>query len=193
LTTVLVPLGAIYELTNQREDTYDSVEVAVRQPLKGRYEWMVSYTRSRALSNAVLEHSIDQPVVVADNSGPLPWDAPNRLLSWGYLPTWWKNWAVSYLLDSHSGFPFSVQDQYGQLVGIVDDHRLKQFFELNLFVERQLVLRGYRLAVRSGFNNITGHFNPNIVDNVVGGPTYLREYGGQSRALNFQLRYLGRQ
>jgi hypothetical protein len=193
LPTVLVPLGAIYELTNQREDTYDSVEVAVRQPLKGRYEWMVSYTRSRALSNAVLEHSIDQPVVVADNSGPLPWDAPNRLLSWGYLPTWWKNWAVSYLLDSHSGFPFSVQDQYGQLVGIVDDHRLKQFFELNLFVERQLVLRGYRLAVRSGFNNITGHFNPNIVDNVVGGPTYLREYGGQSRALNFQLRYLGRQ
>jgi carboxypeptidase family protein len=193
LPTVLVPLGAIYELTNQREDTYDSVEVAVRQPLKGRFEWMVSYTRSRALSNAVLDHSIDQPLVIADNSGPLPWDVPNRLLSWGYLPTWWKNWAVAYLLDSHSGFPFSVQDQYGQLVGVVDDHRFKQFFELNVFVERQLILRSYRLAVRAGFNNITGHFNPNVIDNVVGGPTYLREYGGQSRSLNFQVRYLGRQ
>ncbi len=97
----------------------------VRQPLKGRYEWMLSYTRSRAISNAVLEHSIDQPLTVSDNSGALPWDAPNRLLSSGYLPTFWKNWAIAYLLDWHSGFPFSVQDQYGQLVGPVDDYRFK--------------------------------------------------------------------
>ena len=186
-------LAAVYALTNQRDDRYDSVEVAIRQPLKGRYEWMLSYTRSRALSNAVLEHSVDQPLTVSDNNGALPWDAPNRLLSWGYLPTWWKNWAIAYLLDWHTGFPFSVQDQFGQLVGAVDDHRFRQFFELNFFVERQLVLRGYRLALRGGFNNITGHSNPNVVDNVVGGPTYLQEYGGQSRALNFRLRYLGRQ
>ena len=191
-TGVPIPLAAVYDLTNQRVDTYDSAEVSIRQPLKGRYEWMVSYTRGRAISNAVVDRSIDQPLVVTDNSGPLPWDAPNRLLSWGYLPTWWKNWAIAYLLDWHSGFPFSVQDQYGQLVGVVDDHRFRQFFELNFFAERQLTVRGYRLALRGGFNNITGHFNPNIVDNVVGGPTYLQESGGQSRALNFRVRFLGR-
>ena len=181
-----------YELSNDRQDKYDSFEIALRQPLKGRYDWMVSYTRSRAVSNAVIERSIDQPLMIGMDTGPLPWNAPNRLLSWGYLPTWRKNWAVAYLLDWHNGFPFSVQDQYGRLVGNVDDHHFNQFFELNLFIERQITVRGYRLAVRAGFNNITGHQNSNVVENVVGSPTYLSQFGGQSRALNLRLRFLGR-
>jgi Carboxypeptidase regulatory-like domain len=185
-------ITADYVLSNQREDHYDSVEFAVRQPLKGRFEWMVSYTRSSATSNAVLDRSVDQPLMLANDSGPLPWNAPNRLLSWGYVPLWRKNWALAYMLDWHSGLPFSVQDQYGQLVGTVDDYRFVTFFELNLFVERQLVVRGYRLAVRFGLNNITGHQNSNQVENVVGGPNFLYEYGGQSRAVDFRLRYLGK-
>jgi hypothetical protein len=187
------PLTADYTLTNQRQDHYDAVEISLHQPIKGRFEWMASYTHSRAVSNAIIEQTIDQPLSVSSNSGPLPWDAPNRLLTWGYLPAWGRSWAVAYMLDWHSGLPFSIQDPYGQLVGTADDHRFRQFFELNLFLERQLSLRGYRMAVRAGFNNVTGHFNPNVVDNVLGGPTYLREYGGQARALNFRLRYLGRQ
>jgi hypothetical protein len=186
-------LGAVYVLTNQRVDTYAAVEASARQRLKSGFEWMVSYTRSRALSNAVLERSVDEPLVVANDTGALPWDAPNRWLGWGYLPTWWKKWAIAYLVDWHSGFPFSVQDQFGGLVGPVDDHRLPQFFELNFFVEHELVVRTYRLAVRAGFNNITGHFNPTVVENIVNSPTYLGESGGQSRALNFQVRLLGRQ
>ena len=185
------PLTIDYTLTNQRQDQYDSAEITLRQPLKGRFEWMVSYTRSRAASNAVIERTIDQPLSISLDSGPLPWNAPNRLLSWGYLPAWGRSWAIAYLLDWHSGLPFSIQDPYGQLVGTVDDHRFRQFFELNLFIERQLSVRGYRVALRGGFNNITGHSNPNVVDNVVGGPTYLQQYGGQARALNFRLRFLG--
>ena len=185
------PLTADYVLTNHRRDQYDSVEIAIRQPLKGRFEWMVSYTRSRALSNAVMERTVDQPLSVTANTGPLPWDAPNRLLSWGYIPAFGRSWAIAYLLDWHTGLPFSIQDQYGQLMGTADDHRFRQFFELNLFLERKLSIRGYRLAVRGGFNNITRHFNPNVVDNVLGGPTFLREYGGQARSLNFRLRFLG--
>jgi hypothetical protein len=185
------PLTADYLLTNQRQDHYGSVEIALQQPLKGRFEWMVSYTRSAAMSNAVIERTIDQPLGVAENSGPLPWDAPNRFLSWGYLPAWGRSWAIAYMLDWHTGLPFSIQDPYGQLVGTADDHRFRQFFELNLFIERQLSVNGYRVAVRAGFNNITGHSNPNIVDNVLGSPTFLSEYGGQARALNFRLRFLG--
>jgi hypothetical protein len=95
------------------------------------------------------------------------------------------------MLDWHTGLPFSIQDPYGQLVGGVDDRRFPQFFELNLVLERILSYRGYRVALRAGFNNITGHFNPTLVDNVLGGATYLLEYGGQARTLNFQLRFLG--
>jgi hypothetical protein len=186
-------ITATYELNNNRQDKYDSVEISVRQPLKGRFEWMFSYTRSRALSTGVFERSIDQPLTVANDAGSLPWDAPNRVVSWGYLPAWRKNWALAYLLDWHTGFPFSVQDQYGQLIGSAGGYRFVQFFELNLFVERQIVARGYVLALRGGFNNITGHQNANVVDNVVGGPTFLHQYGGQARALNFRLRFLGKQ
>ena len=51
-----------------------------------------------------------------NDTGPLPWDAPNRLLSWGYLPAWSKNWSVGYMLDWHTGLPFSIEDDYGPLV-----------------------------------------------------------------------------
>jgi hypothetical protein len=61
------------------------------------------------------------------------------------------------MLDWHSGLPFSIQDPYGQLAGSVDGHRFRQFFELNLFLERQLSVRGFRVAFRVGFNNITAH------------------------------------
>ena len=166
------PVTAVYALSNDRQDKYDSAEFSIRQPLRGRFEWMFSYTRSRALSNAVLDRTIDQPLAVTNDTGPLPWDTPNRVVNWGYLPLFWKNWALAYLLDWHTGFPFSVQDQYGQLVGSADNHRFAQFFELNLFAERQLTVRGYVVAVRGGFNNITGHLNPITVDNVVGGPDF---------------------
>lgn len=185
------PVTADYIMTNERQDQYDSVETSLRQSLRGRFEWMVSYTWSRAQSNAVIEQTVDQPLSVSANTGPLPWDAPNRLLSWGYLPAWSKSWAFAYMLDWRTGLPFSIQDADGQLVGAVDSRRFPQFFELNLVLERILSYRGYRAAVRVGFNNITGHFNPTIVDNVLGAATYLGEYGGQPRALNFQLRLLG--
>jgi hypothetical protein len=179
-----------YVLTNQRQDQYDSVEVSLSQPLKGRFQWMVSYTRSRAESNAVIERSVDQPLSVSADTGPLPWDAPNRLLSWGYLPAWKRDWSFAYVLDWHTGLPFSIQNPYGQVVGTVDERRFPTYFELNVFVERILSLRGHLLALRAGLNNITGHFNPTTVDNVLTGATYLREYNGQPRSLNFQVRLL---
>lgn len=184
------PIVANYVLTNQRQDHYESAEISFGQPLNGRFQWIVSYTRSRAESNAVIDRSVDQPLTVASDTGPLPWDAPNRLLSWGYLPTWNKNWAVGYMLDWHTGLPFSAVDDYGQLVGTVDAQRFPTFFELNVFLERLLTVRGYRFAVRGGLNNITAHFNPTIVNNVTGTPLYLSEYNGQPRALNFALRLL---
>jgi hypothetical protein len=186
------PITADYLLTNQRQDQYESAEISVGQPLNGRFQWMLSYTRSRAESNAVIQRSVDQPLGVASDTGPLPWDAPNRLLSWGYLPAWSKNWSVGYMLDWHAGLPFSIQDDFGQLVGSVDGKRFPEFFELNWFLERILSVRGYRLGLRGGINNITGHFNPTLVNNVVGSPTYLSEYNGQPRSLNFQVRLIDR-
>ncbi len=47
--------AGLYQLTNLRRDNYDSVAVSVHQTLTGQYEWMASYTHSRALSNGVID------------------------------------------------------------------------------------------------------------------------------------------
>ena len=182
----------LYVLSNGRRDSFHSIETAVQQTLDSEHEWMASYTRSSARSNAVVDRNIDDPLLVGNNQGPLPWDAPNRLVSWGFLPTRWKNWSIAYLGEWRSGFPFSIQDPAGNVLGSVDDHRFPTFFELNLFAERRMTIRGYRIGIRGGFINITGHNNPNVVNNVAGSPDFYKMYGGQRRALNFRIRFFGK-
>lgn len=184
---------AIYGLSTRRADRYTAIEVTLRQPIRQRYEWMFSYTRSKARSNAVIDQSVDEPLLIDDNAGALPWDTPNRWLSWAYLPTPWKKWAVAYLAEYRTGFPFSIQDANGQLVGSVNQMRYPAFFELNLHLERTVGFRGQWWAVRAGFINITNHKNPNVVNNVIGSPNFLYAYGGQSRAFNVRIRWLGKQ
>jgi hypothetical protein len=184
---------AIYRLSSQRRDRYNALEITLRQPIRQKYEWMFSYSRSRARSNAVVDQSIDEPLLIEDNAGALPWDTPNRFLSWGYLPTPFEKWSVAYLAEYRSGFPFSVQDTNGQVVGAVNQLRYPAFFELNLHLERRVAFHGHWWAVRGGFNNITNHKNPNVVNNVVGSPEFLRMFGGQSRAFNVRVRWLGKQ
>lgn len=182
----------IFELTNGRSDWYDSVEFTVRQNFHKEYEWLASYTRSRARSTSVIDLATDDPTVVQNDAGRMPWDTPNRLLSWGYLPTFWKNWAVAYLADYHTGFPFSLQNTAGYIVGGVNSSRYPDFFELNLHIEKRFRFHGQMWAGRAGYNNITNHQNPNVVNNIIGSPQYLQFYGGQGRALVFRLRWLGK-
>ena len=52
---------------------------------------------SSARSNAVLPLSVEQTASFSNNEGPMPWDAPNRLMGWFYLPTPWRRWAVAGL------------------------------------------------------------------------------------------------
>ncbi|HZT30647.1 MAG TPA: hypothetical protein VFA33_12220 [Bryobacteraceae bacterium] len=184
--------GAIYTLANFRRDVYDSAEISARQSFGDRYEWMASYTRSRALSNAVVDMSVDQPLLIADNVGRMSWDTPNRFLSWAYLPTPRKNWAIAYLLEARDGFPFSVQQPDGQVVGAVNSHRLPFWFNLNLHLERRFRWRGYRFAIRGGFNNITDHNNATLANNIIGSPQYLTYFGSEGRHLVFLLRWLGK-
>ncbi len=185
-------LDAVYRLRNARRDVHDSVQINVRQTFRRQYEWLASYTRSRALSNAVVDITAEQPLIFATNVGRMPWDSPNRFLSWGYLPTWWDNWAVAYLLEARDGFPFSVYDSSGRIYGDVNSYRFPWFFELNLHLERRFSFRGYKWAFRFGFNNITNHKNPNTVNSDMGAPNFLNMYGGQGRSLNFRIRWLGK-
>ncbi len=183
---------AIYGLTNDRRDKYDSFRVTVRQAIRRKYEWLVSYTRSRALSNAVVDINIDDPILVDFNVGPMPWDSPHRVVSWGYLPTPFKKWAVAYLLEWRTGFPFSIVDDDGRVLGAVNQHRFPNFFELNLHLERRFAFRHHLWAFRMGCNNITNHSNPNVVNNNASSRHFMQFFGGADRSFNFRLRWLGR-
>ena len=187
-----LPFYSLLTLTNLRRDSYDSAELTVHKAFGKSYEFMASYTRSRASSNSVVNLSVNQAALVTNNFGPVAWDSPNRLLSWGYLPTFWKNWAIAYLLEARDGFPFSVQQIDGTIVGQPDSYRLPFYFSLDLHAERLFHLRGYRFALRGGFNNITGHNNPTTVENTIGSPTFLNYYGSQGRHFVFRLRWLGK-
>jgi hypothetical protein len=183
---------ATYRLENYRRDVYDSAGITVHQSLLKGYEWMASYVRSRALSNAVVDITIDQPLLISDNIGRLGWDAPNRFLSWGYLPSPWTNWAFAYLFETRTGFPYSIQSDAGQLIGAPNSYRFPTYINLNFHVEHIVRLRTYRFAVRGGFNNITGHQNPTTVENVVGSPHFLNYYGSEGRHFVVRLRWLGK-
>lgn len=185
-------VDALFDLTNFRRDMFDSYSLSVRHNIKRLYEWMASYTYSRALSNTVVDVSAEDPVMVADNLGRMPWDVPHRFLSWGYLPTPVKSWAVAYLVDTRTGFPFSTVSYDGRITGGVSSRRYPTFFEMNLHLERRFEFRGHRWAFRFGANNLTGRINPDSVNNIVESPKFLSFYGGNGRALQFRIRWLGK-
>lgn len=183
-----------FTLTNARHDQYDAAQVIVHQAVRGRYEWMASYTRSRTYSNEVLDPSLEQTLLLGpNNAGPLPWDAPNRFLSWGYLPTWWKNWAVAYLFEERTGFPFSIQHDSGQLIGAPDAYRYPEYFNLNLDLEWRFRLHKYRFGIRGGIDNLTNHRNPTVVNNTLESPNFLTFYGSEGRHYEARLRWLGKE
>ncbi len=188
--------GGVYTLTNLRHDSYDEAGVTIRHSFGDQYEWLVSYVRSSATSNAVLDVSVDQPLQVTNNLGPMPWDAPNRFLSWGYLPAPLKRfrekWAIGYLLDWRTGFPFSVINDAGEVAGGVDARRYPSNLVLNLAVERKFTFRGYRFAIRLGADNLTDHPNPTAVSNVIGSPTFGQFLGDEGRHYVVRLRLFGR-
>ena len=193
LTAYQPDIDIIYNLFNRRRDVYDSVEVAARQSIRGEYEWMASYTRSRALSNAVLNLGVDTTTQVSRNVGPMPWDAPDRFIGWGYFPTPWLNWAVASMLEMREGFPFSVQHDDGAVEGAVNSHRMPAIFALDVHLERRLRLGKYRIAVRGGITNITNHQNPTVVNNVIGAPQFLQYFGSPGRHTIFRVRWIGKE
>jgi hypothetical protein len=181
-----------YALTNLRQDNYDSFQITVRQSLAGQHEWMASYTRSSAQSNAVLDTNTLTPLQIVSSLVPMPWDTPNRFLAWAYLPLPFHNWSIAIMADARTGFPFSIQDQTGIINGRVDSFRYPFNFDLNLAIERMITLHGYRFALRGGVNNLTDTRNSTAVNNVIGSPEYLQFLGDEGRHFVVRIRFFGR-
>jgi hypothetical protein len=185
------PFSGRFELATERRDHYDALELTARRTFKGNHVVFASYTRSAARSTAVLNFSLDSPLFSAQAGGPLPWDSPNRLNSWGWLPLP-RKLTLAYWLDWRDGFPFSLVNQDQQLVGLPGSRRFPTYFSLNLHLERRFRALGFEWALRGGFDNITNHQNAFAVDNNVDSRHFLTFGAIQGRALTGRIRLLGR-
>ena len=184
-------LKTILELGNTRKDRYDALSVTARRMFKENYMLFASYTRSSARTNAVLDFSLDTPIFSPQQGGPLDWDAPHRLISWGWTPLV-KKFDLAYSVEWRSGYPFSVINQERQLVEEPNSRRFPAYFSLNLHAERRFRLLGFNLALRAGFNNITNRQNAAEVNNNINSPQFLRFSSIQGRTFNGRIRFLGR-
>ena len=186
-----------FVLQNTREDHYDALQVTLRRKFRETYSLMGSYTRSRARSNQALDFNVDNPILAAQQPGPYLWDSPNRFLSWGYLPFFplpiIHQLEVSYSMEARTGFPFNELDDQQELIGSPGTHRFPEYFSLNLQLEKRFHFLGYYLALRGGFDNITGRCNPYVVNNIIDpthpNPTFT---ACQGRAFTSRIRLLGR-
>jgi hypothetical protein len=185
------PPNGRFELRNDQRDRYKAVSFNLRRAFKNGYEVFVSYTRSSARSNAVFDFSLDRIVFTRQAAGPLSWDSPNRLISWGWLPLV-KGFDLAYLLEWRSGYPYSLFNEDQQLVGTANSSRFPSYFSLNLHAEKRFRFLGVNLALRAGFNNLTNRDNPSEINNNVDSPKFMTFGGVQNRAFVGRIRFLGR-
>lgn len=195
--------SVLYLLENQRTDRYDALELTARRTFGGQFEWAAGYTYSRARSNAVVDYSLENPIFAEQGPGSVAWDTPHRFLTWGWAPFptsalppglrfLFRNTNITYLMETRTGFPFSVVNEEGFLVGKPNERRLPSYFSINLHFERRFRFLHYMWAWRFGLYNLTNHGNPNVVNNNIDSPSFLSYERGQKRALNVRLRFLGR-
>jgi hypothetical protein len=184
---------ASFVLRSNRRNTYGYLEFNLLRTFKNKYPLYLSYARSSAHASAVIDYSVDNPIFGSQNGGPLDWDTPNRLISWAYLPApFTRKFTITYFLEWHSGFPYSVIDEYQRLVGLPNAKRFPEYFNLNIHCERRFQLWRHQWALRAGFNNITGRQNPTVVYNNLGSPDFGRFSGGQHLTFTGRIRFLGR-
>ena len=186
------PDRSIYLLRNARRDHYDSFEITLRRTLARGYSLFGSYVRSSATTNAALDYTPTLSIRGPQAGGPLPWDAPNRLISWGWLPVpKTRRLDFVFAVDWRSGYPFTSVNVNHELVGSPNSHRFPDYFSFSPGLEFRFRLRKTYFGLRGVAENITGHKNPLDVNNVVDSPNYLSFIGKQGRAFTARIRIIG--
>jgi len=188
-------LAGDYLLSNARQDHYSSEEIDARRLFANGYTVYVSYTHSSARTNAVLNYLPTPSPLGPQQSGPLAWDTPNRVISWGWLPVpiaRLKNrWDFVYLIDWHTGFPFTTVNAAQQVVGAAGGQRFPDHANFSPGLEWKFHFRGQNWGLRGVMENATDSGNPAVVNNVVDSPEYGTFSEFQGRAFTARIRLFG--
>jgi hypothetical protein len=190
-------LAGNYLLTNARQDHYYSAEINARKTFGAGYTLFGSYTRSSSITNTAINYVPTVSILGKQQAGPLPWDSPNRVLSWGWLPAWApklpkvrKNWDFVYSAEWRTGFPFDSVDANQEIVGPPGSHRFPNYLSLSPGLEWRFHFRGKYFGLRGLIENITGSMDPYFVYNNVDSPQYLTFTQPQGRAFTTRIRLI---
>jgi len=190
-------VGGTYLLTNSRRDHYDSVEFDARRTFSSGYTLFGSYTRSRARTNTDLDYLPTISLLGPQQTGPLPWDVPNRIVSWGWLPAWApklpsvkKNWDFVYTLQWNTGLPFDSVNANQQLVGAPGSRRYPHYVNFAPGLEWRFHFHGKYFGLRGVLDNATDAKNPYVVYNNVDSPLYGTFAQPQGRAFTTRIRLI---
>jgi hypothetical protein len=184
--------GGIFLLEDTRKDRYRSATVSARHVFSEDMEVYGAYTRSVAHSNEVLNPALGSIFYVAQQPGPVLWDTPNRLVTWGWAPTHIWGIQLSYFFEYRTGYPFSVINLEQQLVGPPNSSRFPAYASLNIGLEKRFAFRGYIWGVRVEAVNILNRQNPDTVVNNIDAPNFGTFAGGQGLAFTLRVRFIGR-
>ena len=184
-----------YLLTNSREDYYSSEEFDLKKLFANDYTVYVAYTHSSARTNAALDYLPTPSPLGLQQSGPLAWDTPNRMISWGWLPVPLKmvrkRWDFVYLFDWHTGFPWTAVNAADQVVGAAGAQRFSDYVNFSPGLEWKFHFRGQYWGLRGVLENATGSENPLVVNNVVDSPEFGTFSEAQGRAFTARIRLIG--
>ncbi|MGH7138293.1 MAG: hypothetical protein ACREHD_21295, partial [Pirellulales bacterium] len=188
-------LSGTYLLTNSRADRYNSIEIDARRLFANGYTLFGAYTHSDARTNAALDYTPVPSPLGPQQSGPLPWDVPNRVLSWGWLPfdlPWFKkHWDFVYTYEWHDGQPITSVDAAQHVAGAVGSHRCPNYVNCSPGLEWRFHFRGQYWGLRGVMENAMDNGNPAVVNNVVDSPQYLQFSQFQGRAITARIRLIG--
>jgi hypothetical protein len=184
--------GGIFLLQDHRKDRYRSATFSARHVFSETTEVYAAYTRSRARSDEVLNPALGSIFYVAQQPGPVAWDAPNRLLTWGWTPTHVWGIQLSYFFEYRTGYPFSAVNLQQQLAGAPNSERFPGYASLNLGLEKKFGFYGYLWAARIEMVNAFAWQNPDTVVNNINAPNFGAFSGGQGRAFTARVRFAGR-
>ena len=173
------PLPA-FDLVNRGAQSYREFQVTLRWQLEERTTLFASYVRSQAQGDlndfGQFYGNFPNPILRPNEFGPLPYDAPNRFLTWGVIGLPWKV-DFSPVLDVHDGFPYSRVDNDLNFVGPRNEGgRFPAFASLDVQIARpfRVKFHHHKPLIRVGLKvfNVTNHFNPRDVQQNIDSPNF---------------------
>ena len=176
-------------LFNSGRQSYREFLVMLRWQPTEDTTMIASYVRSRTYGELndynQFFGNISYPLIRANQYGPLPHDAPNRVLFWGIiqLP---KRFQFVPIVDVHSGFPYSNVGVNWDYVGARNKAgRFPTFVGVDAKIQYPFDFKfhGHHIQFLGGLkvSNILNHFQPRDVQQYLGSPSYGTFYNSVGR------------